>query len=140
MERRGGAERWSDVEIEPNAGLYAAGTPIGMVWEMYELTQRDGSAKYRVAISVQRADRGPLGALAARLFDGLGRTVGRTQTRRDNLTLSFDRTVASASALVEFLSLDLTTCRPASTYSGSKSPMCHRAEVVATNGLSDSLT
>lgn len=111
------ANRWSDVTMEPNAGLYAPRAPVGLLWEIYDLEARTGQAKYRVAITVQRTDKAPLAGLAAKLLDGLGRTVGRTtQTRRDNLTLSFDRTTAATPAVVEFLSLDLADW-PAGQYS-----------------------
>lgn len=100
--------RWSDIAIEPNLGVYPRGSSIGLLWEMYGLTSKDGASKYRVAISVERADRTAVGSFAARLVDGLGRAVGREQASRDKLKISFDRSVAGAATLVEFLSLDLT--------------------------------
>ena len=100
--------RWTDIALEPNLGVFARGASIGLLWEMYELAAKDGASKYRVAIEVQRADRSVVGSFAARVVDGLGRVVGREQRSRDKLTISFDRTAASASALVEFLSLDLS--------------------------------
>lgn len=105
-------KRWSDVAMEPNLGVYAKGTSIGLVWELYELAAREGSSKYRVSINVERADRTAVGSFAARVVDGLGRAVGREQTTRDKLTIAFDRTAAVAPIQVEFLSLDLSGASP----------------------------
>lgn len=106
------AGRWTDVEIEPNAGTYNAGSSIGMVWEMYDIVPAAGQAKYRLSVAVDRVDRTGIGRIAARLVDGIGRTLGREQAGRNNLTISFDRTVAAAPTLVEFLSLDLSEASP----------------------------
>ena len=107
--REGAApKRWSDVTIEPGLGMYRKGASIGLVWEMYELAARDGSSRYRVSIAVERMDRTTIGNFAARVIDGVGRTMGREQTSRDKLTIAFDRSAASAPTIVEFLSLDLS--------------------------------
>ncbi len=106
------AGRWTDVSIEPNVGTFAAGSSIGMLWEMYDITPKDGQAKYRLSVAVDRVDRTGVGRLAARLVDGIGRTLGREQSGRNNLTISFDRAVAAAPTVVEFLSLDLSDASP----------------------------
>lgn len=104
--------RWSDITIEPGLGGYSKGASIGLVWELYELAARDAASKYRVAINVERTDRTAVGSFAARVVDGLGRAVGREQTGRDKLTISFDRTAAVAPIHVEFMSLDLSGTSP----------------------------
>lgn len=103
-----GVRRWTDINIEPNAGIFDARSQIGLVWEMYDLAARDGQNKYRLAVTVERVTKGGATGFAARIFDGLGRSVGREQRGRDRLTVSFDRTVASANTLVEYLALDLS--------------------------------
>lgn len=100
--------RWSDITVTPNVGTYVRGASVGLVWELYDLAANDGSSKYRVAIVVERADRSALGAFAARVVDGVGRSLGRQQTSRDKLTISFDRSVAAAPILVEFMSVDMS--------------------------------
>jgi len=110
-----GAKRWTDLAISANTGSFAARTPIGMVWELYELAPRDGQNRYRMAVSVERVGKGGIAGLAARLLDGVGRSIGREQRGRDKLTISFDRTVAAANTLVEYLSLDLADS-PAGEY------------------------
>ena len=102
-------KRWRDVAMEPSVGTYAAGAPIGLVWEMYDLVARDGQSKYRLAIVVERTGKGGVGFAAAKLLDGLGRAIGRTKNERDRLTISFDRAVAAAATQVEFLKLDLSS-------------------------------
>ncbi len=101
-------KRWSDVRMRPDVGRFASGASIGLLWEMYDLAPRDGSNKYRVSIVVERSDRSAVGSFAARLVDGLGRTLGRAERSRDKLTIAFDRSAAAASTLVEMLSLDLS--------------------------------
>lgn len=104
--------RWTDVAMTPTVGTFAAGTPIGIVWEMYELMQKDGASRYRVAITVERSDRGGVGGLAARVLDGVGGALTREARGRDRLTVSFDRTAKGAERLVDFMSLDLATSPP----------------------------
>lgn len=98
--------------MEPGVGHYARGSSVGLVWEMYDVSARNGSSTYRVAIQVERTDRSAVGSFAARLVDGLGRSVGRTQISRDKLTISFERTAAASETLVEFFALNLSDQAP----------------------------
>ncbi len=110
-ELRGGItrpSRWRDIEITPNAGSLARGSAIGLLWEMYDLVPRDGSTKYRVAITVERKDRMGATGFAVRVLDNLGRAVGRTQQSRDRFTIAFDRQGSALPVVVEYLSLDMT--------------------------------
>ncbi len=101
-------KRWTDVSMQPGVGQYPTGSAIGLLWEMYDLVAKDGQNKYRLAVTIERISKGGAAGLAARLLDGLGKTLGRAQGGRDQLTISFDRTVASANTLVEFLKLDVS--------------------------------
>ncbi len=101
-------KRWGDVTIEPGLGVYDRGAPVGLLWEMYDLAAREGSSKYRLAVTVEHIGGNTAGRFAARLLDGLGRTLGREQVSRDKLTITFDRSAAAAGTLVEFLSLDVS--------------------------------
>ncbi|WP_353266822.1 GWxTD domain-containing protein [Gemmatimonas sp.] len=102
------AASWQDVEIAPSEGVLERGATLGLVWELYELTAKDGNGKYRVAISVERAERGgPLG-FGFKALDGLGRALGRENKSPDKFTISFDRTAAATATLVEYLSLDMS--------------------------------
>ncbi|MCC6243997.1 MAG: GWxTD domain-containing protein, partial [Gemmatimonadaceae bacterium] len=104
----GAPARWRNVAMTPSQGTYERGSSVGMVWEVYELTAREGSSKYRVGVSVERADRTAVGSFAARMVDGLGRTIGREQRSRDKITIGFDRSAAPSTNVVESLSLNLT--------------------------------
>ena len=75
---------------------------------MYDLVPRDDITKYRVAITVEREDRGGAAGFAVRVLDNLGRAVGRAQQSRDRFTISFDRQGSALPVLVEYLSLDMT--------------------------------
>ena len=101
-------KRWTDISMQPSVGEYVKGSSIGLLWEMYDLIAKDGQNKYRLAVTIERVNKGGAAGFAARVFDGLGKTLGRAQGGRDQLTISFDRTVPSANTLVEFLKLDLS--------------------------------
>ena len=107
--------RWRDISITPNAGSFARGGSVGLLWELYDLTPRDGLTKYRVAITVEREDRTGATGFAVRVLDNLGRAVGRAQQSRDRFTISFDRQAGALPVLVEYLSLDMTQA-PAGGY------------------------
>ena len=100
--------RWRDIVITPNAGSFARNSSVGLLWEMYDLIPKDGMTKYRVAITVERADRDGVTGFAVRVLDNLGRAVGRAQQSRDRFTISFDRQGGALPVLVEYLSLDMT--------------------------------
>lgn len=104
----GAPARWRNVAMTPSQGTFAQGSSVGMVWELYELSAREGSTKYRVGVSVERVDRTAVGNFAARIVDGLGRTIGREQRSRDKISIGFDRTAAPSATIVESLSLSLT--------------------------------
>jgi hypothetical protein len=102
------AASWKDVVTTPSVGAFDKGASVGLVWELYELTAKEGNGRYRVAISVERTERGgPLG-FGVRVLDGLGKAVGRAQQARDKFTISFDRTAAASPTLVDYLSLDMS--------------------------------
>ena len=100
--------RWRDIAITPSAGSYARGSSLGLLWEMYDLVPKEGQTKYRVAITVERADRDGVTGFTLRVLDNLGRAVGRAQQSRDRFTISFDRQGGALPVLVEYLSLDMT--------------------------------
>ena len=106
---------WREVEMEAGTGDFARGASVGLLWESYDLAVRDGTSKYRVAISVEREEKGGAAGFGIRLFDGLGRAVGRAQQGRDKFTITFDRQAAAARTTVDYLSLDLAES-PAGTY------------------------
>ncbi len=82
------ANRWTDVNTVPGDGVFDVGAPIGLVWELYELTAAEGASRYNVTISVKRVGRrGALG-FTLRALDGLGRAVGRAGETNGNIVIS----------------------------------------------------
>jgi GWxTD domain-containing protein len=104
--------RWRDIAITPNVGSVARSSAIGLLWEMYDLVPRDGTTRYRVAITVEREDRMGAVGFAVRVLDNLGKAVGRTQQSRDRITIAFERQGGAVPVLVEYLSLDMTQAPP----------------------------
>jgi GWxTD domain-containing protein len=96
---------WRDIETTPSAGSFSRAR-IGLVWEIYELTNTNGQANYTVDISVERITKG-LGGFTARVVDGVGRTVGREARGVNKLAISFPRTAAAASTMIEYLTINL---------------------------------
>jgi GWxTD domain-containing protein len=104
--RGGNAPRsWRDIETTPSSGTFSD-AKIGLTWEIYELTNRNGQSKYRIEVAVERVTKG-LGGFTARIVDNLGRTLGREQRGMNRLAFAFDRTAPAANTLVEYLTVNL---------------------------------
>lgn len=108
-------QRWRDVPMTPSAGVYARGSRVGLLWELYDLAAQDGAARYRVKISVQRVERTGFGGFAVRVLDGVGRAVTREQRGQNRIDVSFEQRVPATPTHVESLALDLSTS-PAGRY------------------------
>ena len=100
------ATSWRMLGVEPSNGVYRSGAKIGLAWEIYELTEHAQANAYRVAITVERAQRSGAAALAMRVLDGLGAVLRQGESSSDRLVLSFDRTVAARANQVEYIALD----------------------------------
>ncbi|MBL0937445.1 MAG: GWxTD domain-containing protein [Gemmatimonadaceae bacterium] len=101
--------RWSDLALTPASHHLASGSPIGLVWEVYDLAPGTGTDRaagnYRVTVRVS-AERDALSGTVVRLRDMLGRAIGRTAAA-DPLSISFDRTAVVQAVSVDYVSLDL---------------------------------
>jgi GWxTD domain-containing protein len=85
------ATRWHEFLIEPNAGRFGPGDPVGLLWEIYNLTpDSTGLARYavQVRITVEGIDRSRAGWLAA-LLGALGDKVGLTAAYDDRVSLNY---------------------------------------------------
>lgn len=106
---------WRDLEVAPSTGEIPRGSPLGLVWELYEADGASGAVRYKVSISVQPVEkRGALG-FGVKVLDGLGRAVTRSGERGGRFTISFDRTAPAARTIVDHLTLDLGEA-PAGAY------------------------
>jgi len=105
------AIRWHDYLIEPNAGRFELGAPVGLLWEIYNLTpDTAGITRYRVAlwITVEAIDRSKAGLLAF-IVGGLADNLGLTAVRDDQVTIAYglERPATPDGARAEHLMVDL---------------------------------
>ncbi len=101
-------KRWSDVDITPTLGAYQRGSPVGFLWEMYDLTPQDGVAKYQVRISVVPVDKKNAVSFAVKLLSGLGQTLGRDSKNNGALATSYPRSVPVRPVIVDNMTFDLS--------------------------------
>jgi len=102
-------DRWTDFLIAPSAGRFKPNDPVGLLWEVYNLTpDSTGTAHYTVdvrftVLDVERSN------FAARIFGGLGDAVGLSARGDDQVALSYDRDVTAAPGgrQVEYLMVEL---------------------------------
>jgi hypothetical protein len=87
------ARRWDDFLIEPNAARFEPGDPVGLLWEIYQLTpDSSGATRYEVSllITVEAIDRTGAGWFATLLGD-LGDRMGVTAVHDDKVSLTYRR-------------------------------------------------
>ncbi len=100
------ATRWSDVSTTPSSGDFPQGS-VGLLWEIYELTDRDGQNRYKVSITVERAERGGALGFAVRALDGIGRAVGQVRQGNDRFIIAWVGNKPASATQVEFISLEM---------------------------------
>jgi hypothetical protein len=86
------------------------------MWETYEVGQLDGSANYRVAVTLER-DEAPFqtGRVSARIVRGTTGAGGAPRRTSNSLTYQFDRSVPHAPVLVDNITILLENT-PAGDY------------------------
>ncbi len=102
---RGTATRWRDFDVAPVVGAFPRGASLGLLWELYELGAQDGSAQYTFKLIIKR-ERSAAGRITARVLGAVAGAAG-IDAREDQVTISFDRTVAHAPVIVEQMSVAL---------------------------------
>ena len=95
--------RWHDFNIAPLLGALPRQRNLELIWENYELGALQGRSQYQVALSLQR-QRSATGRVAAAIVGFAADAVG-IDRRDDRVTFKFDRTVASAAAIVDHVSI-----------------------------------
>jgi hypothetical protein len=101
--------RWSDLRITPRAGTLPHASSLGLLWESYALTERDGQARYTITVELSRqvAARGPLpGDIRATIL-GV-----RALRRPDRSTFTFERQVPHRDVMVDHLEVALGATPP----------------------------
>jgi GWxTD domain-containing protein len=105
------AARWSDFLIEPNAGRFEPGDPVGLLWEIYNLAaDSTGATRYEVGlwVTVEAIDRTHAGWFAA-LLGSVADQMGLTAVHDDKVSLTYRREHAAAAtgAQAEHLTVEL---------------------------------
>jgi GWxTD domain-containing protein len=107
--RDSGFTRWRDFLLVPSAGRFRPDSPVGLLWEIYNLTpDSTATARYTVdlRITVRNIERR---GFAARILGGIGDAMGLTARGDDAVALSYDRqaSVRPGGTQVEYLSVEL---------------------------------
>jgi GWxTD domain-containing protein len=102
------AYRWTDLLIEPSAGLLEPGQDIGVAWETYGLTERDGQVGYRVELQLTVTQVTGRKSLYARIKGGLADLVGLSALGTDRVSLVYDRSRPASDVALDYLTLDLS--------------------------------
>jgi len=119
--RDSAATRWDQFFIEPNAGRFAPGEPIGLLWEMYDLTpDSTGTTHYEVGlwITVEALDRTESRLFGsktlAEIVGGVGDALGLTAVYDDRVSLGYqqERPATPDGARAEHLMVDLQNAPP----------------------------
>lgn len=111
------ATRWDQYYIEPNAGRFAPGEPLGLLWEIYNLTPNAlGATRYEVQlwITVEAVERKNL---VAAIVGGIADAVGLTSVYGDQVSIRYvrDAWATRERARAEHLMVDLRNA-PAGRY------------------------
>ena len=99
---------WRDFFIEPSSGRLAPGSPLGLLWEIYNLTpDSTGTASYRVELTII-VDELIREKMAARVVGGFMDAIGLSAEGDDQLSITYDAqtTVEPGGRHVEYLTLD----------------------------------
>ncbi len=113
-------ERWYDAPVTPVIDPVHAGTPVTLLWELYDPPEVDGTVSYTVTVrltAVSVARRG----LVARIIGGVADALGVSAEGDDVIVLQYERRRTAGSVATEYVTLDL----------GDTSPGTYRAEVEA---------
>lgn len=107
LQPRGQTRRWTDFDYQPSAGIIAGGSELSLLWETYDLTEKDGAASYEVVLSIERKRSGTsLAGLGARIVNSFSSLVRREQTE-DRIVYRYERNTAYAPIITDYFSLVL---------------------------------
>ena len=99
--------RWRDFTVAPITGnAIRVDQPIDLLWEVYEPSLVNGSARYRVSIAVQREERAGLVGVAARLASRLRDAVVQSKPA-GRVAVQYEQSSAGDAVRTEYLRLDL---------------------------------
>jgi GWxTD domain-containing protein len=109
--RDSGATRWSQFLFAPNAGRFAPGDPVGILWEIYNLTpDSTGFTRYEVGLwlSVEAIDRSGAGWFPT-VLGAIADKMGLTAVYDDRVSIGYtqEQPATPDSARAEHLVVDL---------------------------------
>lgn len=110
--------RWHDAGMTPRTGVLGKQRVLGLLWEVYEPSVRDGAMQYHVDITLRpRSEPGSMPAIAAlpvlgvKLVERFARAI-KQSVRPDGISISYDRAppvpAGDPAVSVEYLSIDLS--------------------------------
>lgn len=97
--------RWSDYGIAPVLNAVPKGSTLQLLWENYELGERNGQAEYTIAVSIEPM-RSNAERVVASVANALARGVGIDRAK-DRVRYRFERTTPHAPAVVDAIGLAL---------------------------------
>jgi hypothetical protein len=110
-------DKWSDFFIIPSAGRFQPESPVGLLWEIYNL-QPDPAGIVRYTVDLQFTVREiERHGFAASILGGIADAVGLTAEGDDQVALTYDRDLPGepSGRQVEYLSVNLENA-PEATY------------------------
>ncbi|HYV97313.1 MAG TPA: GWxTD domain-containing protein [Gemmatimonadaceae bacterium] len=102
--------RWSDFVIDPAVAGASRQSGVALLWENYELGERDGAAQYEVTVTIER-DMSGIGRIGASLA-GAFAAIARVDRKPDRLTFSFPRTPPYRAVITDALPITLGDTPP----------------------------
>jgi GWxTD domain-containing protein len=104
------AVRWTDFSVAPLIAGIAKGGSLQLIWENYELANREGQANYSIAVTLERR-RSAVGRIAIQVLNTLARAVGADRDP-DRVIHRFERAAAHAPVIVDYVALSLAETPP----------------------------
>jgi hypothetical protein len=111
---RGTPKRWTDFNFKPEPGPLVHGGDLALVWENYDLAERNGSAEYSVRLIIEHKWQMVLNKIRARIISAWAAMIGTEQTS-DRVIFHYDRAVPHDAVIPDYITLMLTDA-PAGFY------------------------
>lgn len=103
---RGVPQRWTDFDFTPAPGDFHQGSTLALVWENYDLAERDGTAQYAVKLTIEHKWQMVLNRLRARVISAFAAMMGTDQTP-DRVIFRYDRTTPHAAIVPDYITIEL---------------------------------
>jgi GWxTD domain-containing protein len=100
-------ERWTDVTMTPTVGVFPHRSPLGLVWETYDLAPQNDNVTYTVTLELERTFQRNLAGFVARIAGNLQNLVTRDGSGTGKISVTFQQTRRAAPVVTDYLSVDL---------------------------------